>query len=314
MRGSGRRVGPRGWFCTPTHGGLRFSAALAAALFFNVSADAQDIDVHPDMPAPVGVPSASPSDHPWTALGRIVSKAGFCGGVLIGEDRVLTAAHCLRDNGVWLDPTQLKFLAGFSHGRFHIESRVRTYAVADWDYRQSGKELGDWRDDWALLQLSMPLGRTLGTLPPTPVRERVVLAYGKDLFRYYHGTFGAFATPQFAIHPACILMRVYGETGVFLSDCPSRPGDSGSPLLLQHGAEFVMAGLYLGRAGNLGTAYTVVVSAEEILREMPRVEIQLSPPEGGGFSVAVPAPRREKKKPLDPTRWTPSQLFKYGGS
>ncbi len=77
------------------------------------------------------------------------------------------------------------------------------------------------------------------------------------------------------------------------------------------GGEFVLAGLYLGKAGNTTRTYTVLVTSEEILREMPRVELQLSPAENGTYAAA-PSSRRPEKNPLDPTRWSPAQI--WGGS
>lgn len=311
MRGIGLGAGIPGPHRLGQHGRLRIVALWSAMVFLSVCSHAQVIDIHPDMPAPIGVPPKLPSIFPWTALGRLASKAGFCGAVLIGDDRALTASHCLRDNGVWVAPSELKFLAGFSDGKFQIESQVKTYAVADWNYRHASKDLGDWRDDWAVLQLRLPLGRSLGALPLAAMRERTVLAYGKDLFRFFHGSFGTYETPQFSTQAACGLMRIYGAVGVFLSDCESRPGDSGSPLLMQRGSEFVLAGLYLGKAGNTTRTYTVLVTSEEILREMPLVELQLSPAEGGNYAAA-PSSRRPEKNPLDPTRWTPAKI--WGGS
>lgn len=311
MSGSHHAAGAHGQPCLLT-GSIRLFWAFAALLYFDARALAQDIDIHNDMPEPVGVPSSSPTDYPWIALGRVVSKAGFCGGVLIGDDRVLTASHCVRDNGTWLDPSGLTFLAGFSGGKFQLQSRVRTYAVANWNYREPSRELGEWRADWALLKLVAPLGHALGSLRLTSLRERSILAYGKDLFRFYHGAFGTYETPKFVVHRACVLMRVYGSVGIYLSDCPARPGDSGSPLLLQEGAKFVLAGLYIGRTHNNANPYTVLVSAEAILRDMPRVEMQLTPPEGKPLAAAQPpppAPPTLEKNALDPTRWSASRLF-----
>lgn len=311
MYGIGLRAGIPGPQRLVLHGRLHSLAVFSAMIFLSVCGHAQNIDISPEIPAPIGAPPVSPSVFPWTALGRLVSKAGFCGAVLIGEDRALTASHCLRDHGAWLAPNQLKFLAGFSNGKFQLESNVENYVAADWNYRKATKDLGDWRDDWALLKLATPLGKSMGTLSLAAMRERTVLAYGKDLFRFYHGSFGTYETPQFAVQAACNLMRIYGAVGVFLSDCESRPGDSGSPLLMQRGAEFVLAGIYLGKAGNTERVYTVLVTSEEILREMPRVELQLSPAENGGYAAA-PSPQRPEKNPLDPTRWTPSKI--WGGS
>lgn len=280
---------------------------IVVACLYPLYGYAADIDVHAEMPMPIGDPPRNAKEYPWTALGRVVSKAGFCGGVMLNNDRVLTAAHCLRDNGQWLSPSDLKFIAGFSDGKFLFESNVQIYAVSDWTYRKASKDIGDWRADWALLRLEKPLGRTMGALEIAPVSERMLLAYGGDLFRYFHGSFGTFETPQFVVNPACILMRIYGQAGLFLSDCPSRPGDSGSPLVVQRGVGFALAGLYLGKSGNTAPVYTVILSAEEIWREMPRVEAQLQPSENSLFSD--PPSNRQKKKPLDPTRWKLSQLF-----
>jgi protease YdgD len=56
----------------------------------------------------------------WEAVGKLMlGDRGFCTGALIAPNLVLTAAHCLYDKetGARMNPTDIKFLAGWRNGR-----------------------------------------------------------------------------------------------------------------------------------------------------------------------------------------------------
>ncbi|WP_428539522.1 trypsin-like serine peptidase [Profundibacter sp.] len=93
-------------------------------------------------------------------MGRVdIGSDGFCTGVLLRPDIVLTAGHCLFDpeTGKRNDPTGIVFKAGFSDGKSVAERKVAR-AVVHPDYKYQGEDKAlQVRYDVALLQLSSPI-------------------------------------------------------------------------------------------------------------------------------------------------------------
>ena len=151
--------------------------------------------------------------YPWTAVGRL-SNSG-CTGTLIGKSLVLTAAHCLLPSEK--DGSKGSFELFMKSGK-HLASAKITKT-----WMGSSYPAGDRSKDWALAQLSIPLGLqygwfgTDGTKPS--VGDQVSLAgYSMDLA----------AGRSLSVHKEC---RIRGkENKLILHDCDSSRGASGAAL------------------------------------------------------------------------------------
>ncbi|TCP38674.1 trypsin-like serine peptidase [Rhodovulum marinum] len=92
----------------------------------------------------------------WEAVGRLdQAGGGFCTGVLVAPDLVLTAAHCLFDRaGQRVDPARLTFRAGLSDGTA-IAAVAGRRAVIHEGYRPDDPDaMARLRADAALVQLA----------------------------------------------------------------------------------------------------------------------------------------------------------------
>ncbi len=98
----------------------------------------------------------------WEAVGRVdIGKdGGFCTGVLVATDLVLTAAHCLYDRGRRIDPQVMIFRAGLRDGKAVAEVPVRRAVIAAGYDPRDRDGYNQLLNDVALLQLhqTIPAG------------------------------------------------------------------------------------------------------------------------------------------------------------
>ena len=156
--------------------------ALAAGLLLLLQACAAQLPAPPAPEAPTVPPAGPPAaaapslggrmiadaqEYPWSALGRVnLAGQGFCTGILIGPQQVLTQARCLYDgrDGRWFQPQELHFIAAYQQDNFLADSRIADFTVAPGFNPQGGVSLANITNNWALITLGEPIGHTTGWL------------------------------------------------------------------------------------------------------------------------------------------------------
>ncbi|XP_075154143.1 CLIP and Tryp_SPc domain-containing lethal (2) k05911 [Haematobia irritans] len=129
--------------------------------------------VGPDQERIVGGTNASPNEFPWIA---VIFKSGkqFCGGSLITNNHILTAAHCVARMTSW-DVAALTVHLGDYNIRTdyevkHVSRRVKRLV------RHKGFDFSTLHNDIAILTLSEPVKFTKEIqpvcLPTSPAQQR----------------------------------------------------------------------------------------------------------------------------------------------
>ncbi len=180
------------------------------------------------------------SQLPWRAVGLVVSSATTqCSGVLIDDDVLLTAAHCVTDaNGRPVPSNNIQFYAGVRDRTYQATAAVVDIVVPG-AYR--GRE-GDMAHDWALLELATPIGAEIGYIEIWRPDSVAVLGTGGSNGQQVAQAGYSIDLPfSLSAHRGCSIGNVFAN-GTFAHDCDTLPGDSGSPLFLsQDGREYVVA-------------------------------------------------------------------------
>jgi protease YdgD len=97
--------------------------------------------------------------YPWSSVGKIYnSTGGACTGSLVGQNKVLTAAHCIFNarTGRFIRPELIHFLLGYAGGRYRANVIIEHYEIGPgYDPAAAAKNPAA---DWAVLTISTSLG------------------------------------------------------------------------------------------------------------------------------------------------------------
>jgi V8-like Glu-specific endopeptidase len=159
---------------------------------------------------------------PWSAIGRITLMDGkkelsTCTGTMVGRSVMVTAAHCVLDNGQF---KTVRFEAGYNKGKYIISSysgliKVGTFAVDD-----------DIQNDWAVVQLLDPIGDKVGWLGFDDIHSNYLFPIKVS----YSGYSDNFQNSEVAGADSTCFIHEFFDTGTYGHDCSTGPGGSGGAL------------------------------------------------------------------------------------
>lgn len=225
---------------------------------------------------PVAPPPAPTAQLAWTAaIGKLdVAGAQPCTAILVGPETILTASHCLHQQAVPADPGTLRFHPNFGIApdmppADGIALRAQGGAIQEGHLQRPEQVAADW----ALITVSPPVTRVaplpLAHLSTAEIQARI--AGGAKLFTAGYGNGSMKILKQ---HSSCGIVdppsaeAVYA-TGMLVTTCIIRIGDSGGPVvLLDNAGKPQLVGVFAGFGINAKTGLSYAANAGNVVPYM----------------------------------------------
>lgn len=196
---------------------------------------------------------------PWRFIGQLdMESGGACTATLIARDVIVTAAHCIAENGA--ADARATFHASWGN----LSAHVVAYLI---DRRFDARRFGSSNDidglDWALLRLDQPLGDRLGFAGVQNLtgRGRQIAARTNLMQAGYAWDTGAHLAGDLRCH----IVAIHADN-TFAHACDTTRGDSGSSFFVANGTGFDVIGVDSNfRSNHGGPIINIAVSAASFL-------------------------------------------------
>ncbi|AFZ01955.1 trypsin-like serine peptidase [Calothrix sp. PCC 6303] len=206
--------------------------------------------------------------YPWSAIGRVKgtttnAESYHCTGTLIGEDLVLTNAHCVIDPETKEKSAKIQFMPNVIDGKYQDVAEV-VDVIYGTDFKQ-GDQISP--NDWAIMTINKPLGRKYGFLGMKPIPTSTLINNPRSLF--FVGYSKDFPTENYqkyltagkgwtaSYEKGCSITKE--EAGFLFHDCATAGGSSGGALIGIIGGEPYILALNNAELGNI-TNFAVKIS------------------------------------------------------